>query len=434
MEQVCHYDVLGVPVGASGDEIAAAYTRGLQRLRQAIADGFEPPHDKLDAMRAAYAVLSEPEARQRYDAERTAAAAPPAPPVVAAPAAGGAQAPASREAFRFTGAGGEYFRIWIVNLMLTILTLGIYAPWAKVRREKYFHQNLLLDGAGFDYHGDPKAIFKGRMVAGLLFLLLSGAQKVSDTAYVLALLAVAPLVPWLAVRAMRFRAHNTSYRGLRFGFDGSYGAAAKAFLGYGLLTVVTLGIAFPAFLRAQKRFVLNHLRYGSARFEFDAATGAFYRMLVLPGLLALGIPILLAIAIPALGTLLPKGKDSMALLAVLPLLTFIFFFAVWLFIGPYLAVRTSNLVWNHTHLGGMAFVSELKLRRYLGLTLGNWLLLLCTLGFYRPWAVVRLARYRAEQTAVVGSVALGDFVAGEVTKASAIGDQAAEIFDIDVAL
>ncbi len=26
---------------------------------------------------------------------------------------------------RFTGTGGEYFRIWIVNLFLTVLTLGI---------------------------------------------------------------------------------------------------------------------------------------------------------------------------------------------------------------------------------------------------------------------------------------------------------------------
>ncbi|MDR1708461.1 MAG: DUF898 domain-containing protein, partial [Candidatus Accumulibacter sp.] len=55
----------------------------------------------------------------------------------------------------FAGSGGEYFRIWIVNLMLSIVTLGFYSPWAKVRREQYFHRNTLLDGSGFDYHGDP---------------------------------------------------------------------------------------------------------------------------------------------------------------------------------------------------------------------------------------------------------------------------------------
>ena len=33
----------------------------------------------------------------------------------------------------FRGNGYEYFRIWIVNILLTIMTLGIYSAWAKVR-------------------------------------------------------------------------------------------------------------------------------------------------------------------------------------------------------------------------------------------------------------------------------------------------------------
>ena len=28
----------------------------------------------------------------------------------------------------FTGSGGEYFRVWIVNVLLGILTLGFYTP------------------------------------------------------------------------------------------------------------------------------------------------------------------------------------------------------------------------------------------------------------------------------------------------------------------
>ena len=39
----------------------------------------------------------------------------------------------------FTGSGSEYFRIWIVNLLLTLVTLGLYYPWAKVRRLRYFY-------------------------------------------------------------------------------------------------------------------------------------------------------------------------------------------------------------------------------------------------------------------------------------------------------
>ena len=54
--------------------------------------------------------------------------------------------PPDRRGFVFTGSGREYFRIWIVNLLFTVLTLGIYSPWAKVRKAKYFWQNTRLDG------------------------------------------------------------------------------------------------------------------------------------------------------------------------------------------------------------------------------------------------------------------------------------------------
>ncbi|MFB1034562.1 MAG: DUF898 family protein, partial [Sinobacterium sp.] len=34
---------------------------------------------------------------------------------------------------KFLGKTGEFFSIWIVNLLLTIVTLGIYSAWATVR-------------------------------------------------------------------------------------------------------------------------------------------------------------------------------------------------------------------------------------------------------------------------------------------------------------
>src|SRR5882762_2688388 len=76
---------------------------------------------------------------------------PPAPPAV--------------EAFYFSGRGGEYFRIWIVNLLLSIVTLGIYSAWAKVRRTRYFYDNTNVAGTSFEYHGNPIAILKGRIIA-----------------------------------------------------------------------------------------------------------------------------------------------------------------------------------------------------------------------------------------------------------------------------
>ena len=54
--------------------------------------------------------------------------------------------------------------------LLTLVTLGIYSAWAKVRKTRYFWQNTRLDGHAFDYHGDPRAILLGRIVALALVL------------------------------------------------------------------------------------------------------------------------------------------------------------------------------------------------------------------------------------------------------------------------
>ena len=57
----------------------------------------------------------------------------------------------------FTASGAEYFRIWVVNLLFTLLTAGIYSAWAKVRKKRYFYGSTKFDGATFDYFASPRA-------------------------------------------------------------------------------------------------------------------------------------------------------------------------------------------------------------------------------------------------------------------------------------
>src|SRR4249919_4111096 len=65
----------------------------------------------------------------------------------------------------FSGQTGEYFGIWFVNLLLSIVTFGIYSAWAKVRTQRYFYANTSLAGASFEYLASPVAILKGRLIA-----------------------------------------------------------------------------------------------------------------------------------------------------------------------------------------------------------------------------------------------------------------------------
>ncbi len=101
----------------------------------------------------------------------------------------------------FTGRGGEYFRIWVVNLFLTVITLGIYSAWAKVRKTKYFWQNAQLDGHVFDFHGDPVAILRGRIVALVLLLAYSWGFEFSRATGLAAIAILFAAGPWLFVKA-----------------------------------------------------------------------------------------------------------------------------------------------------------------------------------------------------------------------------------------
>ena len=75
----------------------------------------------------------------------------------------------SIQRFAFTGRTPEYFRIWAVSLCLSLLTLGVYSAWGKVRKRRYLFAHTRLDGSGFEYRASPVAILKGRLIALALF-------------------------------------------------------------------------------------------------------------------------------------------------------------------------------------------------------------------------------------------------------------------------
>ena len=121
---------------------------------------------------------------------------------------------------QFNGNSPEYFRVWIVNLLLSIVTLGIYSAWGKVRRKKYFFRNTTLDGHNFDFHADPIKILKGRLIVVPVLALYFGSEYVLPRAQPVLLVLIVLALPWVIVRSQIFNYRNTSYRNLRFDFLG----------------------------------------------------------------------------------------------------------------------------------------------------------------------------------------------------------------------
>ena len=211
----------------------------------------------------------------------------------------------------FTGRTSEYFGIWIVNLLLSIITLGIYSAWAKVRRKKYFYNHTLIEGVGFDYHANPIAILKGRVIAFVLFVLYQALAAFSPIAAGILFILFMIALPWIVIRGMLFNARNSSHRGLRFDFDGKYGEAALVFIGYTLLAIVTLGLAIPFVAQRSQKFIIDHHKFGLSHFKMEALVKDFYKIYLVIFLIPL-LGILAAIAIPAYQHYKEKASQASA--------------------------------------------------------------------------------------------------------------------------
>ena len=338
------------------------------------------------------------------------------------------------QGFSFTGKGGEYFRIWIVNLFLTIITLGIYSAWVKVRRVQYFQRNTWLNGSSFDYHGTPIAILKGRLLAVSMFVAYNLALKTMPMVGLAIALLIAAVMPLLLVKSFRFRLYNTSYRGLRFGFIGSVKSAYMKFLLLPIFTLFTLYLLAPFTHQRIKSYQHNNSRFGQTSFSFDASAGSFYKIYLQALLIFVAIIGIFSFAAYSLlhGQLTLDVKNKNTFIFIVMAVYAIFIIAI-LFIAPFFVARLQNLVWNHTRLGAHRFASTLSAGGLMWIIFSNFIFIILTLGLFKPFADIRMARYRMEHMALLPDGDVEAFIAGEQQQASATGTEAAEIFDIDIA-
>jgi uncharacterized membrane protein YjgN (DUF898 family) len=365
--------------------------------------------------------------------------------------------------FQFTGTGSEYFRIWVVNLLLTILTLGIYSAWAKVRRMQYIYRNTRVDGSTFDYHGDPKSILKGRLLALVLVVAYKVAFELSAVAAAVVATVMVVLVPWLLSRSFRFKAYNSSYRGLRFRFAGTAADAYRTLSLFPILAVfiafyawnvwnsfgrlgimtVMLGLALLVVLAATvplahhllKRYQHNNAYFGQTPVFYDGHAVDFFKVYAR----ALGFLFLGIFSAGVFGVLTRSAFDYFKTTAFGWLFALLYgvmsAYAFYLFVTPYLQARVQNLVWTHTEIAGIRFISTASARQLLIIHSTNLLLITLTCGLFKPFAAMRMMKYRVESLSLIPDGSLEEFLcdhAGE--NAGAIGQEAGDLFDIEIAL
>lgn len=369
--------------------------------------------------------------------------------------------PSFRARLVFDGTGAEYFRIWVVNVLLTLLTLGLYSAWAKVRKARWFAQHTSLMGDRFDYHGRPWRILLGRVLALGLLVLWTWSFDLSlwlGVAVLGLMLAVGPL---LFASAQRFRLASTSWRGLRFGFDapraevyrvcvplllvwtlGSVAAAAGAPDAWVAATTAVLALLLPWAHARLKQLQHAHASFGGHGFAFERAGTAFYGLYAKAVALAIVGTTLASLAtalvlrarqdagVPAAAAAVDGADDPLHIL----LATSAVLLVAWLVAWPYFAARAQQIVWGRTRWAGqVGFEGRMRGSALWTLTAGQTALTLLSAGLYWPFAAVAIARYRIESVELVSGQPLQELtVTAPPAAGRATGDAAADLFGLDL--
>jgi len=342
-----------------------------------------------------------------------------------------------RYRFAFTAITGEYFRIWIVNLFLTVITLGVYAAWAKVRSRRYIWANINLAGHPFTFHGRPAAILRGNMIIAALFIAYVSMKRFEPSFAGILFILFTFIFPFLVCKSLRFNAHNTSYRNIRFHFRGTLRESYETYLLFAGIVPFTLFLFFPAWQFYKKRFFLGNLAYGTTGSSFAGRKGPFYKAYFFA--VVLGIIVFIALSsLAAVGVhrLTTGSAVEWGPLKVIYSLFFTYLLGATILYTLQALVysMTMNHCWEKTRLGEVRFVSTLKARRLLFIRITNMAAILCSLGLLIPWAKIRRTRYILDNLAVVTSRGFDGFASRDASDTTAVGDAATDFVGIEIGL
>lgn len=338
----------------------------------------------------------------------------------------------------FEGKAREYFGIWIVNLALTVVTLGFYLPWARVRSRRYLYRTTRLAGHGFDYLAEPRRLLVGYLIVGFFALLYFVAPYVNPFLAFAVAGVFFVAMPWLIHKSMRFFLANSAYRNLRFRFAGTLSGAYGRYMLLPFVTALSLGMATPWIEKVRREYFFENVRYGSLHSSARLSTSFFY------GVTIFFIAIMLCIGIVAVFLFMGNAANELgdaggttdtwtAYFVIAP------FYFLMFALGTAFNTVLVNHCWESTSFDAVEgnrrvrvnVHSQLDAMRYAWIVLTNILLAVVTLGLYTPFGIVRLHRYRVSRVWFSGTGSLDDVVATAADDPSAIGESAADAFDFE---
>lgn len=349
----------------------------------------------------------------------------------------------AESAFGFDGTWREFAPIAFTNLLLMIVTLGIYRFWATTRERQYLWSRTRFVDERLEWAGTGMELFVGFLLVLVLFgvpyfILSFGAQALAlrghgALAAVLtfgSLLMIFYLYGVARYRALRYRLSRTHWRGIRGGSD-------DPGFGYGLTcmwkTVVgwlPLGLLVPWSMTSLWNDRWNRLSFGPFPFEVRAsASGLMGRYLLF--YLA---PIVLFIVLAVLGVAGMRSgaqfteADAAGFIFAMVLGILVFYVVLGLIALAFYAKFFREVV-GATRWRELEFSFNASTRDWLVLFLGDIALVVCTLGIGLIFLSYRHWKFFVTHMEATGEILLDELTQSE-TRMAAQGEGLLDAFDI----
>lgn len=326
---------------------------------------------------------------------------------------------------RFDATGQAYARLWAINLVLLVLTLGLAWPWTFRRRERFFLQHTQVAGHRLDFRLSARALWPRMAMTVALCLGVAGAVVGSVWTGLTALSLAALVWPLLSYLKLHQKVSAVTWAGRRLWFEGPWQGAYQSLLPSSLVAVAGVWLSAltwsqgrpvwwwaapacwavwiltaPLAVWGYLRFRQQHVRLGPLQLLWKVSLRDFWGAMapsvgwagavsvVMLGLSAMALGACL-IAVRSAGLPLPSSRVWLAAAGGLG--------GIWLLlVWAHVQGQLARLVWNKTGNRHVRFQSHLKVTSYVALFAKNGLRLVLTAGLYWPWAVVNLRRMRMQ--------------------------------------
>ncbi len=144
--------------------------------------------------------------------------------------------------FVFRGDGGKYFLICLVNVLLCIITLGIYTPWALMKCRRYIYSNMEVNGQGFSFGVTGGNIFVSFLFVMVIYVAILMSIVTLPALGIVLTIALFVLLPFMVMKGLRYQAVMTSLNGVRFGFTCSMKRFWWIIVGLPIVLAIGLGL------------------------------------------------------------------------------------------------------------------------------------------------------------------------------------------------